>query len=239
MDKEVDCLFVDVYFVLDSSPIFLQSLMLTVAFVFIGRGRHNINFKKKIMENQEFPKGVGFAPFLRSFMSNSSISIDELAVAMTMSKYAITRLAEGKSYPTDVCYAEFCIMFTVVLGKDFDAYKKMTRKDKDDLVAKIMASGGSACTVAGMISLISASGVVAGLSAAGITSGLAAIGGVIGGGMLAGIAVVAAAPLVVGAILYSLCKPKDKKADFLLAYRYDLDPKYEINPQDNEDEDMD
>lgn len=44
MDKEVDCLFVDVYFVLDSSPIFLQSLMLTVAFVFIGRGRHNINF---------------------------------------------------------------------------------------------------------------------------------------------------------------------------------------------------
>lgn len=46
------------------------------------------------MENQEFPKGVGFAPFLRSFMSNSSISIDELAVAMTMSKYAITRLVE-------------------------------------------------------------------------------------------------------------------------------------------------
>ena len=165
------------------------------------------------MENQEFPKGVGFAPFLRSFMSNSSISIDELAVAMTMSKYAITRLAEGKSYPTDVCYAEFCIMFTVVLGKDFDAYKKMTRKDKD---AKIMASGGSACTVAGMISLISASGVVAGLSAAGITSGLAAIGGIIGGGMLAGIAVVAAAPLVVGAILYSLCNPKIKRPIFCL-----------------------
>lgn len=80
----------------------------------------------------------------------------------------------------------------------------MTRKDKDDLVAKIMASGGSVCTVAGMISLISASGVVAGLSAAGITSGLAAIGGIIGGGMLAGIAVVAAAPLVVEYIVFSL-----------------------------------
>lgn len=50
------------------------------------------------MENQEFPKGVGFAPFLRSFMSNSSISIDELAVAMTMSKYAITRLAVASGY---------------------------------------------------------------------------------------------------------------------------------------------
>lgn len=119
-------------------------------------------------------------------------------------------------------------MFTVVLGKDFDAYKKMTRKDKDDLVAKIMASGGSACTVAGMISLISASGVVAGLSAAGITSGLAAIGGIIGGGMLAGIAVVAAAPLVVGETYCILfVNPKIKRPDFLLAYRYDLDPKYE------------
>ena len=51
------------------------------------------------MENQEFPKGVGFAPFLHSFMSNSSISIDELAVAMTMSKYAITRLARARAIP--------------------------------------------------------------------------------------------------------------------------------------------
>jgi len=109
------------------------------------------------MEDQKFPRGAEFAPFLRSFMNNYSISVDELAMAMSISKYTITRLAEGESYPTDVCYAEFCIMFTVVSGKNFEAYKKMSKKDKDDLVAKILASGGSVCTVAGMISLISAS----------------------------------------------------------------------------------
>lgn len=45
--------------------------------------------------------------------------------------------------------------------------------------------------------------------------------------------------LVTKKFLVDTSEPKDKKADFLLAYRYDLDPKYEINPQDNEDEDMD
>ena len=130
MDKEVDCLFCRRLF---HSWFFPHTFAIVNAngcfFVLIGRGRHNINFKKKrLWKIKNFQKESVSSPFLRSFMSNSSISIDELAVAMTMSKYAITRLAEGKSYPTDVCYAEFCIMFTVVLGKDFDAYKKMTRK---------------------------------------------------------------------------------------------------------------
>ncbi len=43
-------------------------------------------------------------------------------------------------------------------------------------------------------------GSVAGLSAAGITSGLAAAGGLIGGGMVAGIAVLAAPAVVLGGI---------------------------------------
>lgn len=179
------------------------------------------------MEYQEFPKGAEFAPFLRSFMNKYSISIDELAMAISMSKYTITRLAEGKSFPTDVCHAEFCIMFAVVSGKNFDAYKKISKKDKDDLVAKIMASGSSVCTVAGMISLISASGAVVGLSAAGVTSGLAAIGALVGGGMVAGIACVALAPVAVGILLYNICKPKEKRPDFFLAYCNELNPKYE------------
>lgn len=182
------------------------------------------------MENQKIPNGAEFAPFLRSFMNKYYVSIDEIAMAMSMSKYTITRLAEGKSYPNNVCHAEFCIMFTVVSGKNFDAYKKMSRKDKDDLVAKIMASGGSVCTVAGMISLISASGVVAGLSAAGVTSGLAAIGAIVGGGMVAGIACVALAPVAVGILLYNIFKLKEKYPYFFLAYSNDLNPKYEVKP---------
>ena len=183
-----------------------------------------------IMEDQKFPKGVEFSPFLRSFMNKYSISIDELAMAMTMSKFTITRLLERKSLPTETCYAEFCIMFTVVSGKDFNAYQKLSRKDKDDLVAKIIASGGSICTIGGMIGLISASGVVAGLSAAGITSGLAAIGAIVGGGMVAGIACVAVAPVVAGVIIYNIFKPKKPAPLFFTAYQNDLDPKFEDKP---------
>lgn len=57
------------------------------------------------------------------------------------------------------------------------------------------AVGGSASTVA----MISAAGSVSGLSAAGVTSGLAAIGSVVGGGMVAGVAVTTAAPVVAAA----------------------------------------
>ena len=59
-------------------------------------------------------------------------------------------------------------------------------------------AGAGAATVGG-IAAVSAAGTTAGLSAAGITSGLAAIGGTVGGGMAAGTAVVAAAPVAAAA----------------------------------------
>ncbi|XWK86360.1 MAG: hypothetical protein U7127_19335 [Phormidium sp.] len=57
------------------------------------------------------------------------------------------------------------------------------------------AIGGSATTIA----TVSGAGSVAGLSAAGVTSGLAAIGSITGGGMVAGLAVSAALPVVAAA----------------------------------------
>lgn len=57
------------------------------------------------------------------------------------------------------------------------------------------AAGGTAAGVAA----VSSAGVVAGLSGAGISSGLAAIGAGVGGGMLAGSAIVVAAPAVAAA----------------------------------------
>ena len=68
----------------------------------------------------------------------------------------------------------------------------------------------AAAGTAGGVAVISAAGTTAGLSAAGVTSGLAAIGGTVGGGMAAGTAVVAAAPVaaaaVVGYTVYKLWK---------------------------------
>jgi hypothetical protein len=65
---------------------------------------------------------------------------------------------------------------------------------------------GRAATIAGgvvgstaAIGAVSAAGAVAGLSAAGITSGLAAVGGTVGGGMAAGVGIVAASPAVAAA----------------------------------------
>ena len=55
--------------------------------------------------------------------------------------------------------------------------------------------GAAGVGVAGGFAAVYFAGVV-GMSAAGITSGLAAVGAVIGGGMLAGIGMVIAAPLV-------------------------------------------
>jgi hypothetical protein len=58
---------------------------------------------------------------------------------------------------------------------------------------------GAAAGTAGSVAAISAAGTTAGLSAAGISSGLAAIGGTVGGGMAAGTALVAAAPVAAAA----------------------------------------
>jgi hypothetical protein len=70
----------------------------------------------------------------------------------------------------------------------------------------IKAAGvGAGLGAAGAVGTVSTLGV-AGLGATGITSGLAAVGSVVGGGMAAGLAVTAAAPLAVGAAAYGLYK---------------------------------
>lgn len=70
-----------------------------------------------------------------------------------------------------------------------------------------LAAGG----IAG-VGLLSAMGSVAGLSAAGITSGLAAAGALVGGGMVAGIGVLAAPAVILGGGAYAASsKIKQKK----------------------------
>lgn len=66
------------------------------------------------------------------------------------------------------------------------------------------AAAGAVTGATGAVAGIAASGTVAGLGATGITSGLAAVGSVVGGGMAAGLAVTAAAPIAVGAAAYGI-----------------------------------
>ena len=74
----------------------------------------------------------------------------------------------------------------------------------------VAASVGAGAGAVGSIAALSSLGTVAGLSAAGITTGLAAAGGLIGGGMLVGVGVLAAPVVALGAVGYNLATIRKK-----------------------------
>ncbi len=79
-----------------------------------------------------------------------------------------------------------------------------------------ITEGFGAITGAGIggaasLAALSGLGSVAGLSAAGITSGLATAGGLVGGGMVAGVGVLAAPVAVLGIVGYSIFKHRKVK----------------------------
>lgn len=77
-----------------------------------------------------------------------------------------------------------------------------TKENQSSLGAVATSGTGAVAGLAGSVATVSAAGSVGGLGAAGITSGLAAIGSVAGGGMLAGLCVVAAVPVAAAGLSY-------------------------------------
>jgi len=92
----------------------------------------------------------------------------------------------------------------IMFGIGFLNYSKLSEAQKEKISEAIGVAGGGAIGFGSIAAAISASGAVAGLSAAGITSGLASIGAIVGGGMVAGVTIAAAIPLVAGAIGYAI-----------------------------------
>jgi hypothetical protein len=93
--------------------------------------------------------------------------------------------------------AALSVGITHVALRDDESLPSSERDSRrDGRWASVAGAGGA---MAGGIGAISAAGTVSGLSAAGITSGLAAIGAAAGGGMVAGTAIVVAAPAVAAA----------------------------------------
>lgn len=82
----------------------------------------------------------------------------------------------------------------------------MNNQVKKEKQAVVVGTVGGIAGVGASVGAVSAAGTVSGLGAAGVTSGLAAIGGMVGGGMVAGLAVTAAAPLAIGGCTYGLYK---------------------------------
>lgn len=85
---------------------------------------------------------------------------------------------------------------------------------------------GSGIGTAGSLAALGASGV-SGFSAAGITSGLATAGGIVGGGMVVGIGVLAAPVAILGIVGYAIAK-KRKNAKIAAAVAITIKKLYSI-----------
>ena len=142
---------------------------------------------------------------LKWFLTEHSLDAIAFAKSVGIQTDRLNKLLASEQMSNEKEYSEVIIAMAIIEVKGFDYYKSMSQEDKSELACKFIAAGGSTMTVGGMIAVISAAGVP-GLSAAGIASGLAAIGALVGGGMVAGIALCSAAPLVVGGTLYAICK---------------------------------
>ena len=101
----------------------------------------------------------------------------------------IATIAAGPALATN-------IVMSTILDDDesLDVQERVSRR-----AGRVATKVGTGVGAVGAVGAISAAGAVSGLSGAGIASGLAAMGGTVGGGMLAGVAVSAAAPAAAAA----------------------------------------
>lgn len=115
---------------------------------------------------------------------------------------------------------------------EVDSILKKLEKDYPGATEGVATAVGSAAGGAGSLAALYFGGTV-GLSAAGITSGLAAAGALVGGGMVAGIGVLAAPIAVLGVAGYAVAK-KYKSNKLTIALTDAIAKLYEILTRLNE-----
>ena len=139
---------------------------------------------------------------LAAYMDENDIGVPRLSKAIGCSHATLARILAGTSKPT----LEFMKQVGILIDIGYERYQKLSDAEKETISESIGAAGGGVVGFGAITAAISSSGAVAGLSAAGITSGLAAIGAVVGGGMAAGVAVLATIPIAAGAAGYAIIK---------------------------------
>ena len=99
-----------------------------------------------------------------------------------------------------------------VLSEAGEALKDNTRTIRTSTIPDVL-SGALGAGVGGLVSFTALfyGGAITGISAAGITSGLAAAGGIVGGGMVAGVFVLAAPVALLGGLAYGVTAAYHKK----------------------------
>jgi len=119
----------------------------------------------------------------------------------------------------------------ILIGIGFQNYSKLSNAEKEKISEAIGAAGGGVLGFGSIAAAVGASGAVAGLSAAGISSGLAAIGTIVGGGMMAGVAVAAGFPLAAGALGYGVIKGVKYFFSKAELNKDEIDPQWEIETE--------
>lgn len=141
-----------------------------------------------------------FAAIVAAYMEKSKLEMKPVAKAIGCPIPSLGRLLYGKTLPSE----EMLKRAHTLMEIGYEDYCKLSEADKEKISEAIGAVGGGGLGIGASIGAISALGSVGGLSAAGITSGLAALGSVIGGGMVAGVAVACTIPIAVGALGYGV-----------------------------------
>ena len=139
---------------------------------------------------------------LAAYMEKNDVDASRIAKAIGCRHASLGRILSGKSLPSD----NFLAQVGILIGIGIEKYLKLSKAEKEKITEAIGAAGAGAFGFSGIAAAIGASGTTVGLSATGISSGLAAIGTTVGGGMVAGVTMLAAVPLAAGAAGFGIIK---------------------------------
>ena len=138
---------------------------------------------------------------LAGYMDKNELTTKKISKAIGCSVNTLNRILARKTHPSD----EMIKQVGALLGIGYKRYSKLSKAEKEKISELIGTIGAGTLGFGSITAAVSTLGI-AGLSAAGISSGLAALGAIVGGGMLAGISVVAAIPIAAGALGFGIIK---------------------------------
>lgn len=134
---------------------------------------------------------------IEKFKLKNNINNLDLAYILENQVSHIEKILKNPQEANDEFLKQFAILFQIGIKN----YKKLSKSDREKISEKIGAVAISGISLGSIATIISSVGIT-GLSGAGIMSGLATIGGIIGGGSVIGITMVAAIPIAAGALGY-------------------------------------
>lgn len=134
---------------------------------------------------------------IEDFKEKNKIDNSKLALIIGHKTSYIEKILLAPENADDEFLKQFAILSQYGIGK----YEKLTKSEKEKISEKIGAITMTGISLGSIATIVSGLGI-SGLSGAGIMSGLATIGGIVGGGALVGISIIATTPILAGTIGY-------------------------------------